>query len=106
MFLKKLLDFYEEDPNDPFNLYALALEYQKFDMDKASSMYDELLANHPKYLPTYYHAAQFFGNLEEVERAENIYSQGIQLAQEQRNNKAEIELTRAYRSFQDDRSDW
>lgn len=105
-FLEKLLAFYEEDPGDPFNLYALALEYQKFDASKASRFYSELLSRYPEYLPTYYHAAQFFTNSEQIERAEFIYKSGIELAKNQQNSKAEIELTRAYRSFQDEQADW
>lgn len=105
-FLEKLLTFHKEDPGDPFNLYALALEYQKHDASKASGLYNELLAKHPEYLPTYYHAAQFFGSLEEIERAEAIFKIGIELAKNQQNKKTEQELTRAYRSLQDEQMDW
>ena len=58
--LKMLEEFAREDPSDPFNLYALALEYQSFDPDKATSLFDQLLAQHPTYVPTYYHAGNFF----------------------------------------------
>ncbi len=105
-FLEKLLTFYEEDPDDPFNLYALALEYQKYDATNASKFYKELLAKHPEYLPTYYHAAQFFGNLEELEMAEFIFKIGIELAKKQQNSKVEQELIRAYQSHQDEQMDW
>ncbi len=105
-FLEKLLGFYEEDPDDPFNLYALALEYQKFDATKALEMYNRLLAEHAEYLPTYYHAAQFFSSLEENSKAETTYRKGIELAANQQNSKAHQELSRAYRSFQDEQMDW
>lgn len=105
-FLEKLLVFYEENPNDPFNLYALALEYQKHNASKASKLYEELLAEHPEYLPTYYHAAQFFANSEESEKAEAIFKTGIELAKKQQNTKAELELARAYQNFQDEQMDW
>jgi Tfp pilus assembly protein PilF len=105
-FLEKLLKFYEEDPGDPFNLYALALEYQKTDVSKAGEMYDELLDSHPDYLPTYYHAAMFFGNLEQIEKADLIYKKGIKLAGESGNNKTLGELQRAYKMFLEEQEEW
>jgi tetratricopeptide (TPR) repeat protein len=104
--LDKLIEFYKEDPEDPFNLYALALEYQKIDTSEAKRCFELLLTRFPAYLPTYYHAAQFFSGLEQIEFTESIYQKGIQLAQDQRNLKAQQELLRAYRSFQDEQMDW
>jgi tetratricopeptide (TPR) repeat protein len=101
-FLQKLLVFYEEDPQDPFNLYALALEYQKHDASLAAECYELLLRDFPSYLPVYYHAAQFFWQAEWFDKARETYKKGIQLADEQQNTKALQELTRAYRAFEDD----
>jgi len=105
-FLEKLLLFYEEDPGDPFNIYALALEYQKFDPLKAAEFFEMLLQKHPEYLPTYYHAAIFFANLDELEKADIIYKKGIKLAEESGNIKTHGELQRAYRMFLDDQEEW
>ena len=105
-FLEKLLSFYEEDPEDPFNVYALALEYQKINVDEARKFFEKLLTDHPEYLPTYYQAAQFFIDAEESSRAEVIFKQGIDLAVRQKNHKAQIELDRAYRSFKDEQMEW
>ena len=33
--IQVLLDFLEEEPDNPFNLYALALEYQNIEPEKA-----------------------------------------------------------------------
>lgn len=103
--LDKLLEFYKEDPNDPFNQYALALEYQKSDTSKARQYFERLLREFPTYLPTYYHAAQFFNHLEQTAFADQIFQKGIQLALEQQNHKTHQELVRAYRSFLDDLMD-
>jgi len=103
--LDKLLVFYKEDPNDPFNLYALALEYQKHDAKQASGYFERLLSDFPTYLPTYYHAAQFFSDCQWYERAKETFEKGIQLASEQANTKAHQELVRAYRAFEDDQLD-
>lgn len=34
--VKELLNYIEKEPENPFNLYALALEYQYQDKEKAS----------------------------------------------------------------------
>jgi lipoprotein NlpI len=56
--LEQLLRFYREDPNDPFSVYGLALEYQKTDVRESERFFDELLGKFPDYLPAYYHAAK------------------------------------------------
>ncbi len=100
--LEKLLVFYQEDPHDPFNLYALALEYQKHDARKAAGFFERLLGEFPAYLPTYYHAAQFFIALNEYSKARATFEKGIQIAAEPHNAKAHQELIRAYRTFEDE----
>ena len=103
--LQNLITFYEEDPSDPFNIYALALEYLKSDSDEAEKYFDKLLVEHPDYLATYYPAAAFFADLEKVEKAEIIYQKGIDLALLNNNTKTHQELLRAYRSFLDELDD-
>lgn len=103
--LSNLLTFYEEDPEDPFNVYALALEYLKHDSEKAGQFFDILLFNHPDYLPTYYHAGEFFALEENFKKAELIYQKGIDLALSQKNTKTHQELLRAYRGFLDELED-
>lgn len=103
--LQNLITFYEEDPNDPFNIYALALEYMKSDSGQAQKYFDKLLTEHPDYLATYYPAAAFFAELEKVEKAEIIYQKGIDLALLNNNTKTHQELLRAYRSFLDELDD-
>jgi Tfp pilus assembly protein PilF len=103
--LQNLLVFYEEDPNDPFNIYALALEYMKMDNGQAEKYFNKLLEEHPDYLATYYPAAAFFAELDRIEKAELIYQQGIDLALLNNNTKTHQELLRAYRSFLDELDD-
>ncbi len=104
--LEKLLNFYEEDPNDPFNVYALALEYEKTDSVTARNWYNTLLTKFPDYLPTYYQAAQFFIIYEDNGKAEIILKKGIELAKVQHNAKTEQELIRALKAHEDEQSDW
>ncbi len=97
--LTQLLAFYKEDPADPFNIYGLALEYQKIDIEKAISFFEELLKNHPNYIATYYHAAALYDSIGNVEQANNVYLKGIAVAKEFKKNHALAELERSYQSF-------
>ncbi|SEI98844.1 hypothetical protein SAMN05216327_105138 [Dyadobacter sp. SG02] len=103
--LANLLAFYEEDPADPFNAYALAIEYSKSEPTEAGRFFDLLLEKHPDYLPTYYHAGAFFAAMEKIEKAEEIYQRGVELAQIQKNGKAHRELLSAYNNFKDEQED-
>lgn len=97
--LKILLQYLEEEPNDPFNIYGVAMEYINSDPDKALTYLERLLAEHPDYVPTYYHAAALYFEKEQFERAEEIYKLGIEIAHQKQNKKAYDELKRAYRVF-------
>jgi Tfp pilus assembly protein PilF len=94
--ISQLQQFYEEDPEDPFNLYALALEYLKHDPRKAQMLFETLLDIHSKYLPTYYHAAKLSQELGEKEKASRVFERGILLALELGDAKAARELRSAY----------
>lgn len=94
--LNTLIQFYEEDPNDPFNLYGLALEYQKTDLKKSDALFTKLLNDFPKYVPSYYHAAKLKVELKQSEAALIIYKKGIEIAKQQNEKKAEQELRSAY----------
>ena len=104
--LELLLQFYKEDPSDPFNAYALAMEYQNSDVMKASEYFTLLLDKQPDYLPTYYHAAALFAEIGNTTYAEALYQKGMQLALHQQNTKTYQELQRAYRAFQEENEDW
>lgn len=103
--LENLIGFYEEDPDDPFNAYALALEYMKSDATQAAAFFDLVLDKHPGYLPVYYSAAGFYKDLEKWERSAAIYERGVSLAREQGNVKTTQELLRAQRALLDEMED-
>ena len=105
ILLEKLIDFYKEDPSDPFNIYALAIEYTKWDTQKAKNYFEELLKNHPSYIPTYYHAAALFSQLNEPDLAKMTYEKGIEMAEKLNKMHALRELKSAYLNFLDDQFD-
>lgn len=100
--LTLLHEFYEEDPNDPFNGYALALEYLNQKPEMAQLYFDQLLTNHSHYLPTYYHAAALCIELDQPQRAQILYKKGMELAQMQQQTKTFQELQRALRTLEDE----
>lgn len=88
--LEQLWQFYVEDPKDPFNLYAYALELAKTDKRKAIDFLKQLINSNPDYIPTYYQAASLC--LEVNQDAQSIIEQGIEKAKTQNNRKAQNEL--------------
>ncbi|WP_266366504.1 tetratricopeptide repeat protein [Tellurirhabdus rosea] len=102
--IQLLLSYIQEEPDEPFNVYALAMEYLDSQPAQAQHYFEMLLERFPHYLPTYYHAAALYAELENRPRAALLYEQGIALARSQQNQKAIDELSRAFRTFQED--DW
>ena len=94
--LSQLQEFYNDDPRDPFNLYALALEYLKKEPVTACELFNKLLQDQPDYLPTYYHAAKLYTELGDKEKAVTIYANGIALAKKLNDVKTLRELRSAY----------
>jgi tetratricopeptide (TPR) repeat protein len=94
--LSQLIHYYQDEPNDPFNVYALAIEYFKTDLTLAKKYFEILLNEHPHYLPTYYHAAKLYQDLSLREMAIGVYERGIELAKTQKEMKALRELQSSY----------
>lgn len=94
--LEQLTHFFQEDPDDPFNVYALALEYQKTDLMKAKALFDQLLDKHPAYIPTYYHAGNLYVTMDLTDQAIRILEKGLAEAKRQKADKALRELQSVY----------
>ncbi|MFT5617047.1 MAG: Tfp pilus assembly protein PilF [Arenicella sp.] len=97
--LEQLQKFLQEEPEDPFLIYAIATEFQKTDVQKAKEYFEQLLAKHSDYLPTYYQLAQLYFDLQEDDSAKQTYLQGIELAEKQGNQFTLRELKNAYQNF-------
>ena len=79
--LEQLLQHLEEDPGDPFNIYAVAMEYRKTDVQKATKFLLLLLHEHEDYLPTYYHLGKLKQEQGNVSAAKRVFSLGIEKAE-------------------------
>lgn len=100
--IQQLIRFVQEEPDEPFNVYALAMEFMKDQPEQARLYFDQLLVRFPDYLPTYYQAAALYAERDERGKAAELYEKGIGLAQTQANQKALLELKRAQQAFMDD----
>lgn len=95
--LQKLLDFLENEPNDPFLKYAIATEYlSQNDLNKALFYFDDLLTQHPDYVGTYYHAGRLYERLDRKSEAVEIYQNGMKIARKAGDNHAYSELQTVY----------
>lgn len=91
--------FILEDPSDPFNHYALALEYLQTNPVKAAELFDMILNNHPEYLPAYYTAGIFFADHGNDSKALETLTKGTELARRKSDFKTLRELLSAIQNL-------
>lgn len=97
--IELLKTYIKEEPNEPFNHYALANEYMAEDSRKALDIFLNVLKDFPDYLPTYYQTAKLLEEFEQEEKALEVYASGIELAQTQGNQKILNELKTAHQNL-------
>lgn len=95
-----LKSFIADDPNEPFNKYALAMEYYELKPNDSMALLQNLLQDHPGYLPTYFKLAHLLWDNEEWELADKVFKNGLSLAEEQNDSKTYKELKSAYLNFE------
>lgn len=100
--LEQLIRFLEESPDDPFILYALALEYKSTQPEQSARLFSQLIEHHPDYLPTYYQAALQKEEAGEKVEALNLYKAGMEVAKKQNDLTTLNELKAAYDLLLDD----
>lgn len=100
--LDYLLQLHQEQPNDPFLLYGIALEYKKSESSETGPCFDKLLSSFPDYLATYYQAAEYFAEKGYYEKALEIYEKGIHLASSLNEMKTLAELKNAKQNLEID----
>lgn len=87
----------EEDPSSDFLLFAVAKEYEKIGVvSKSEEYYLRLKAYHPKYVGLYYHLAELYKQNNKLDKAEEIYLEGIKISEELKDFHSLSELKSAY----------
>jgi tetratricopeptide (TPR) repeat protein len=90
--VRQLELYLREDPHDPFPRYALALELMQENPRRAEELLQQLLQLHPDYIPTYYHAGQFYIAHGNLPVARKIVETGKQKAEAGGDRKTAAEL--------------
>lgn len=95
--IEQLQEFLKDDSNDSFLKYALALEYVIIGKnDTAINCFLQLIKEDINYVATYYQLGKLYESLNDVEKAIEIYKNGIKIAQKLENKKTLLELQEAY----------
>jgi predicted Zn-dependent protease len=88
-----LTDILNQNPNDAFARYGLAMEYSnQGQADRALEEFSKLLASHPDYTAGYFMAAQTLARANRNEEAKKLLGEGILSAKRTGNTHAQSEM--------------
>ncbi len=91
-----LKGFLEENPNDSFSRYALAMEYIKLgNPDRGISEFNTVVERDPAYVATYYQLGKAYEREGRAEEALQTYKSGIEVAIEAGDGHTRDELREA-----------
>lgn len=94
--LNKLLALLHESSNDSFILFAIAKEYENLNNQEESlNYYQKLFELNSAYVGLYYHWGKLLEEINEIEKALEIYSLGIEVSLKQKDTHTENELRNA-----------
>jgi tetratricopeptide (TPR) repeat protein len=92
--LEILKQIVEQDANNNFAQYGLAMEYAKAgDLARAVAEFSALVENNPNYVAAYFHGGQTLEKLGKIDEAKEFYEKGIAAATRtgDQHTRAEIE---------------
>jgi tetratricopeptide (TPR) repeat protein len=79
--LDTLQKFLQDDPLDPFNRYALALEYaNRKEYSRSAALFAEVIERHPDYIPAYQQLAALLTETGKAHDARTMLEEGIRRA--------------------------
>lgn len=88
-----LNDILNQNPNDAFARYGLAMEYSnQGNVERALEEFGKLLASHPDYTAGYFMAAQTLARANRNAEAKKMLGDGIVSAKRTGNNHAQSEM--------------
>jgi Tfp pilus assembly protein PilF len=88
-----LKGFLEENPNDSFSRYALALEYVKLgDHGGAVREFETVKKKDPDYVATYFQLGQLYQKIGQAHEAEKTFRTGITVAAKSGDEHTKSEL--------------
>lgn len=91
--LDQLLEMVEQEPDDDFCRYGLALEYRKLERyEEALQHFIELKKRHPDYAVAYFMAGQMLTDLDRLDEARQWLREGILAAERIGDGHAQVEM--------------
>ena len=94
--IETLKAFAEERPDDPFPVYALAMEHKRQGaLEEADRVFRDLRRRHPDYLPQYLIHGQVLEGMGGGDAAAEAYRLGLEVARRTGEAHAEEELQEA-----------
>ncbi|MCX6133227.1 MAG: tetratricopeptide repeat protein [Ignavibacteriales bacterium] len=97
----KLKALLEQDPNDGFSRYALALEYAGAnDSGQAVVLLEDLLLRDQTYVPAYQQLGYLYERLGRLQEAAAIFKRGMHIAAQQGDHHAKAEMQDALDSME------
>ncbi|MGZ3864403.1 MAG: tetratricopeptide repeat protein [Bacteroidia bacterium] len=94
--LEQLQQMLLQEPNDEFLQYAIAVEYFAInDLQKAGEWLEKILSGNKNYLAAYYQLGKCYEAQNKIDKAKDIYEQGISIAHAQNKQKTLSELREA-----------
>ena len=100
--IDQLKEFLKAAPNDSFLQHALALEFIKVgDEQAAKLLFENILANEPSYVGSYYHLGKLLERINDNQAAITVYQTGMKEAKLANDNHSYNELQAALEDLEE-----
>ena len=100
--IDQLKEFLKATPNDSFFQHALALEFIKVgDEQAAKLLFENILANEPSYVGSYYHLGKLLERINDNQAAITVYQIGMKEAKLANDNHSYNELQAALEDLEE-----
>lgn len=104
--LSRLCAALSSRPNDPFLLYAIAMEHLKLgQLETALDNFESLVQSHASYLPTYYQYGVTLSEIGRLQLAKQILDRGHAVALEAGNSHTAAEIAQVLNDIKNIESD-
>lgn len=101
--IRRLAGFLQNNPNDVFTKFALALELLKAgEVTKAKVLFESVLKQDPEYTGVYYHLGKLYQSSGRNKDAATLFQKGIEVADKQGKNRTKSELQEALVTLNDE----
>jgi Tfp pilus assembly protein PilF len=101
--IRRLAGFLQNNPNDIFTKFALALELLKAgESIKAKVLFESVLKQDPEYTGVYYHLGKLYQSSGRNEDAVKLFQKGIEIAGKQGKSRTKSELQEALEMINDE----